>query len=226
MTQSQTGSQDDPLAQAAERMRRAPSQARGKRRVAKILDASAELFAEVGFDGATTNAIAARAETSIGSLYQFFPNKEAILYALNARYLEELRVVCDRVLSPERAPQPLAQILDEVVDALSAFHARHPGFQAVFYGSRSTPELEDAAQAAALEITDRLDAIIALRRPDLEASRRKIVSWTAMDTMKAMLVLATRPVEPGWPQRVMAETKVLLLAYLEPTVGDAVSVAS
>lgn len=225
MTQALDGRPDDPMSRATELMRRAPRQERGRRRVEKILDASAELFAEVGFDGATTNAIAARAETSIGSLYQFFPNKEAILHALNARYLAQLREVCDVALAPERAGEPLETLLDEIVDALAAFHARHPGFQAVFYGSHSTPELEEAAQAATQEITGRLDTILALRRPDLPPARREIVSWTAMETMKAMLVLASQPFAEDWSARVMTETKVLLLAYLEPLVGDELSVA-
>jgi len=56
--------------EAAERlMRRVPQQDRGQRRVEKILDAAAEVIAEVGVQAATTNAIAARAETSVGSLY-------------------------------------------------------------------------------------------------------------------------------------------------------------
>lgn len=226
MSRAKRSRPKDPMVRAAELMRRAPRQERGRLRVRKILDASAELFAEVGFESATTNAIAARASTSVGSLYQFFPNKEAILHALNARYLTELRTVCDEVLSPERAAQPLAVLLDEVVDALAAFHARHPGFQAVFHGSHSTPELEEAAHAATHEIAARLEEILALRRPDLPEARRRVVSWTSMETMKAMLVLARQPLGEDWPASVMAETKRLLLAYLEPIVGDARSAAT
>src|SRR5581483_4705893 len=71
--------------------RKTPTQARSQARVQKILEAAAEVGAEVGYDAATTNAIAARAETSIGSLYQFFPNKAALMHALALSYMAELR---------------------------------------------------------------------------------------------------------------------------------------
>jgi AcrR family transcriptional regulator len=57
-------------------------QARGQRRIDQLLDVAARVFAEVGFEAATTNGIAARAGVSPGSLYQFFPNKDAMAEAL------------------------------------------------------------------------------------------------------------------------------------------------
>lgn len=88
-------------------LRRVPQQDRGPRRVEKILHAAAQLFAEVSYDAATTNAIAARAKTSVGSLYQFFPPKEAILQTLATRYLDQLRDLYDLVLTAEAAHLPL-----------------------------------------------------------------------------------------------------------------------
>ena len=71
-----------------EPLRREPRQARARQRVNIILDAAAAEFAAVGYEAATTNAIARRAGTSIGSLYQFFPNKEAVLEALSSPLLD------------------------------------------------------------------------------------------------------------------------------------------
>jgi AcrR family transcriptional regulator len=56
-------------------LRRQPKQQRGQQRVAKILTAAAEVFAEVGYAAATTQQIADRANTAVGSIYQFFPDK-------------------------------------------------------------------------------------------------------------------------------------------------------
>src|ERR1700690_1046063 len=69
--------------------RRIPLQERSRARVLRILDAAAELFASVGYDAATTEEIAARARTSIGSIYQFFPNKRAMFDAITARHLSD-----------------------------------------------------------------------------------------------------------------------------------------
>src|SRR4051812_843544 len=76
---------------ALDEIPRAPQQDRGQRRVDSILDAAEEVFAEQGVDAATTNAIAERAGASVGSLYHFFPSKDAILLALVRRYAERMR---------------------------------------------------------------------------------------------------------------------------------------
>src|SRR3954471_17613134 len=88
-------------------LRRVPQQDRGQRRVDLILDAASAVIAEVGVDGATTNAIAARARTSVGSLYQFFPNKDAIVQALAVRYTSAFEQLKDRVMALEVADLPL-----------------------------------------------------------------------------------------------------------------------
>src|SRR6202041_3507784 len=69
---------------------RSPKRERGKQRVAALLQAAAELFAEKGYDAATMTEIAARAGAPIGSLYQFFPAKEALAVTLVQNYAEML----------------------------------------------------------------------------------------------------------------------------------------
>ncbi|MGH8217143.1 MAG: TetR family transcriptional regulator [Steroidobacteraceae bacterium] len=70
--------------------RRIPQQKRGKRRVAGFLRAAASVITEKGYEQATMSAIAERANSCIGSLYQFFPNKPVLADALRARYIEEI----------------------------------------------------------------------------------------------------------------------------------------
>jgi AcrR family transcriptional regulator len=67
-----------------------PTQERGERRVADLLGAAEEHFGTFGYEATTMSAIAEHAGASIGSLYQFFPNKESIGSALLTRYLEGL----------------------------------------------------------------------------------------------------------------------------------------
>src|SRR5438105_11804770 len=116
-------------------LRRAPKQERGQRRIARILEAAAEEFARVGFDAATTNGIARRAKTSVGSLYQFFPNKEAVLAALTEHYLSEIRAMHAVVLSDKAAQLSIPEFFDQLVDRLAQFHNTHPAFLSLFYGS-------------------------------------------------------------------------------------------
>jgi AcrR family transcriptional regulator len=72
---------------------RAPSQLRGQARVGAILDAAAELVAEQGLAGVTMHAVAQRAKTSTGSMYHFFPDREAVLQALMDRHMQAMDVI-------------------------------------------------------------------------------------------------------------------------------------
>src|SRR6266487_587681 len=102
--------------------------ARGLQRIASVLDAAEAVFAEMGYDEATTNHIAAQAGISPGSLYQFFSNKEEIAQALARKYTEELQRAYDSIFSVEAAALPLPLWLDQIFDTLIAFHLSHPAF--------------------------------------------------------------------------------------------------
>lgn len=78
--------------------RKTPSQRRSRKTFDAILDAAARVFSERGFAAGTTNHIAAEAGVSIGSLYQYFPNKNAILIALLERHLADAEKSYEEIL--------------------------------------------------------------------------------------------------------------------------------
>ena len=106
------------LVEPEDRPRRRPSQARSRRRYEAILEAAATLFAESGFDGVTTEAIAAAAGTSIGSLYQFFPGKKAIFVTLAERLMERENALFEEVVA-EAQGRPWDELVEAVVDAFA-----------------------------------------------------------------------------------------------------------
>src|SRR5512143_1875819 len=112
--------------------RRRPQQERGERRVEELLDAAAEVFAEVGVEAATTNAIAERAGASVGSLYHFFPNKDAIIRALAARYDEEMRRLNQASMPLEAARRPVPDMVEGIVSPLVAFMERNPAYLPIY----------------------------------------------------------------------------------------------
>ncbi|KPY86837.1 TetR/AcrR family transcriptional regulator [Pseudomonas syringae pv. tagetis] len=71
--------------------RKIPAQARSRATVDAIIQAATYILTKVGWDGLTTNAIAERAGVNIGSLYQFFPNKEAVIAELQRRHAAATR---------------------------------------------------------------------------------------------------------------------------------------
>jgi AcrR family transcriptional regulator len=89
-----------------------PKRERGKQRVAALMDAGAELFAEKGYEATTMTEIASRAGAAIGSLYQFFPSKEALAEALFDRFAERWAASFARIeeLAPGRSARELADL--------------------------------------------------------------------------------------------------------------------
>jgi AcrR family transcriptional regulator len=199
-------------------LRRVPRQARGQRRIRKILDAAAKLFAKVGYEETTTNAISRAARTSIGSLYQFFPNKEAILHALAARYLKELQAVHDTMMDEEAMHMPLPALYHRIIHSLAKFHACHPGFQPLFYGSTTSAHLAAAANQLTQECIQRVDALMAAREPALDPARRKLCAIMNVEIIRALLPLAQSS-DPAFRARLLEEIKTLLLAHMREVLA-------
>ncbi len=204
-------------------LRRAPKQERGQRRIARILNAADVEFARVGFDAATTNNIARRAKTSVGSLYQFFPNKEAILAALAERYLTEIRALHDVVLSDKAAQLPFPAFIDQLVERLAEFNATHPAFLSVFYGSPTSPHLAAAADRLHRECVNGAEACIATRLPHIDPARRRLHATINVQVVKALLPIAESAGLAG-KALVLGEVKKLLMRYMDGVKSEKVGI--
>lgn len=189
-------------------------QARGFRRIDLLLDVAAQVFAEVGFEAATTNAIAARAGMSPGSLYQFFPNKDAIAEALADRFVERLRDT-QAIFGPEIEYLPLDELIDHVIDPLVAFHTSHPGFEALFTGSIVSPRLAGAVQGFLTAVVGRAEAMFAVRAPHLPPERRARCARVSVELVRALLPLVVAS-DAAQRDAMVAELKAAQRGYLAP----------
>jgi AcrR family transcriptional regulator len=204
-------------------LRRIPQQVRGQQRIHKILNAAEQVFATSGYDNATTNAIAARAETSIGSLYQFFPNKEAILKAVVLRYLEEMHSLFDQNLSQEAAETlPLAEFLERLIHGLAQLHESHAGFRPLFFVKQASHEVAEATDTLHSESMGRIDALLALRAPDLSLQQRQICSRTCVAVFQSLMFLA---MDLQGDERALQlhEMRTVLLTYLRTYLPEHMS---
>ncbi len=122
------------------RPRKQPSQERSRATVSVILEAAARIFASHGYAGATTNHIAAKAGVSIGTLYEYFPNKDALLVALMEAHIAEgdalLRNAGTKALAPE---VPVTEAIDHLVQAMIALHARDRNLHRVLFEETPVP---------------------------------------------------------------------------------------
>ncbi|MBL8164097.1 MAG: TetR/AcrR family transcriptional regulator [Anaerolineae bacterium] len=170
-------------------MRRSPKQLRSQQRVDDILDAAARLFREVGYEAATTNAIAGQAQVPIGSLYQFFPNKESILKALAQRYTDQMRDLHARTLSPTATEGlPLAQVIGGYLQAMGEFEAAHVAFRLLFLSAEQTQTHEMQA-----EIIQRVDDLLAARFPLLRPERRRQAASASVGIVKGLMIISGEP---------------------------------
>jgi len=99
--------------------------------VAGLLRAAACVIAEKGYEPATMCAIAKRADSSIGSLYQFFPNKEAVVDALRTQYTKEIGKLWT-ALAAQAASLTVAGLVSCLIKSLIEFAESHPAFSALF----------------------------------------------------------------------------------------------
>jgi AcrR family transcriptional regulator len=106
-------------------VRRQPKQRRARQTVDTVLDAVVRVLKREGFDAITTNRVAEVAGVSIGSVYQYFPDKRAIFIALHQRHLEEIDRVVETKLV-EHAGSSLPDLIRAMVEAMIDAHAADP----------------------------------------------------------------------------------------------------
>ena len=94
--------------------RKSPTQARSRQRVALILESTRKLLREQGLTGFTTTAIAGKAGIPVSSVYQYFPDKKAILVAVYSEYLTSLREVYLEFEDPKYDAMDQKQVLDKL----------------------------------------------------------------------------------------------------------------
>lgn len=194
-------------------------QARGERRIEQLLRAAAEVFAEVGYEAATTNAIAARAGTSPGTLYQFFPNKLAMAEALAGQYVERLKASHAIAMSPDLIKLPLRELLDKVVDTIVAANVNNPGFKSLFADPALPNQLTSPGRDLHAAVAGRIEELFALKVPDQPAEERTRTAQVTVALFQGMVPMVVAAPEEERPA-VIGELKKVLYGYLSPILGE------
>jgi AcrR family transcriptional regulator len=194
-------------------------QARGQRRIDQLLNAADTVFAQIGYERATTNAICSRAGVSPGTLYQFFSNKQAIADALAARYLERLPETHRTAFDIASAHAPLAELIAHVVDPFISLHRQGPGLEALLTGSVISDELTASIDGIKQHVEKSLAALFRARRPGANRAEINRAATTSVQLVTSFLRCAvTGP--PKKQKEGIQEMKTVLFRYLEPLLGE------
>jgi len=189
-------------------------QARGERRMAQLLDAAAKVFAENGYAKATTNAVAASAGVSPGTLYQFFGNKEALAAGLAERYRAALAAAHEQAFDTGYASLPLPELVDRMVDPMIAVNVANPGFKALFTATDMPAHVAAPARELHAAVAAQISAVLATRLPNLPADDVHRTAVVATQIFGALLntILVAENDRDRWT----AELKRALIGYLAP----------
>lgn len=193
--------------------RRRPSQERSRDRVDRILAATASLLGEMPIDKLTTAAIAARAKVPIGSIYQYFPNKLAILAELARAVMEEIDAKTAELVETDFNVLPWRQAIDRGVDLTMRGYLEQPGYVQLLRGIRPTPEfraITDASNARAAAIFAAHPAV----RDAIEPERIELVTRAAVQAANALQDWALAADDSSFIEQVIDEMKMLLKGYL------------
>jgi AcrR family transcriptional regulator len=188
---------------------RAPQRERGRARVAALLAAASEVFAENGYDAATMTEIAARAGASIGSLYQFFPTKELIAEALHAQYSDDFAAMLAG-LAPRVAGKPGATLADVLFRDLSGFLTAHPAF--VVLADRRDIDKKRKKKTRA-RLRGQIAALLAQADPPIAPARAEALAVIVLHLLRSAVAIAG---EDDLPHRaaVLEEVRAMLRRHL------------
>ncbi|MGC2332791.1 MAG: TetR/AcrR family transcriptional regulator [Candidatus Acidiferrales bacterium] len=187
--------------------RRVPQQKRGKLRVSGFLRAAAAVIAETGYERATMSAIAERADSCIGSLYQFFPNKRSVAEALRDEYVKEIEqswLTLGRqaaALSPEDLTCRLIKLQIEIIKS-------HPALLALLDVPSRSHKRRQLVRA-------RIAAVLIAHKPRMSRATALRVASVVQQVSRGLLTLYAQA-DADEKNAMIEEFKSVLTGYLMP----------
>ncbi len=195
-------------------LRRAPQRQRGHERVAALLEAAAGCFVEKGYDATTMTEVAARAGAAIGSLYQFFPTKEALAHALLEQYAHALYAELGK-FATQSADWDTNELALRLSTFLVTFRRRYPAFEKLV---ESGPVPAADGMSIRRRLRAELQALLARRAPHRSVEDMHAAAVVVQQMMKAAIAIQT---EPGMPGRQAAQSALqhAMQLYLHDVLG-------
>jgi len=197
--------------------RRVPRQQRALVTRAAIVDAAGRILLTEGAGALNTNRIAKVAGVSVGSLYQYFPNKEAVLGALAEREGANLRNKLEELIKLT-ADMPVEQFVDQVIHAMFAMRERHALLIRISDAHSGEAGLMQQRVALAESLRDVVRRVIQRRSPEVRPVDADVASFVIVHAIQGQLAALDQGLEPWFMEReeLVAELVILVQRYLRP----------
>ncbi|HRV70100.1 MAG TPA: TetR/AcrR family transcriptional regulator [Marmoricola sp.] len=198
--------------------RRRPAQERSRRRFDEILRAARALLVEVGFEAFTADQVALRAGVPIGSLYQFFGNKYAIVCELDRIDTANIRKELES-FAAEIPSLDWAQLLEKMLDHLAVAWRTDPSRRVVWLAMQATPTTRVIAAQHERELASDVTRLLAPLTPGSPMADREVVAEVLVHVSYSMLNFSIRDGQ-SHPQAI-EELKRLVIGYLHVAEHEA-----
>jgi len=193
--------------------RRNPRQSRAKQTVEKILEATAELLDEEGAENLTTERVAERSGVNIATLYHYFPNKLALLYALGQELAEQQEERLNELYS-NASTEEWQEVVDAASDIILEFHRTVKGATAVTRAMQTHAALRKIDREQDLRQSERVASMLAELGINVSPTQLQDISLVLLQTATAVLDNAMRWY-PENADAVMNEVKLMHKQYIE-----------
>ncbi|MCX4844595.1 TetR/AcrR family transcriptional regulator [Streptomyces sp. NBC_00893] len=193
-------------------LRRLPVQKRSAERFERLLDACAELLDEVGYAALTTKEVARRADVPIGTLYQFFSDKEGLIGALAVRNLESFMARVAGRLEREE-PEGIPGVVEVTVDEFVIMRRTIAGFGVVDFGAVGQDHVLEPTLDNNTAVAGRLRSLTASLTGGQDDAELDFAVRVALECADSVLKLAFAT-DPQGDARLIAECKRVLNSYL------------
>jgi AcrR family transcriptional regulator len=189
-------------------VRVAPQQERSTRRLAGFLESAAELFVEVGYEAATMTAIAERSGSSIGALYNYFPDKQSIAFNLLKEYAGDLEAQWTPLMMQAEGLTH-AEFAELFIDRITLFAQERPAFLKLLASPIRFRRDPAARKATRVTIANAFRA----KNPGLSSEQAVLAANVTMQIVRGMMAVYEEAEAKG-RVLVVAEFKKVLTLYL------------
>lgn len=199
--------------------RRIPRQSRSRALVDSILEATARVLSERGYAGTNTNLVAERAGVSVGSVYQYFPNKDSLITALHERHAVEMHAAMETVLA--RTPSlGLRAQLAAIVHAWVAAHQVAPELHRVLEKEFPFFDAPSDQSPADQSIHKRVRQLLEDHRNELVPQDLNLAAWIILQSMESLIHAAVIPPGASYPIEKTEQAIIdMLVGYLHGCGG-------
>jgi AcrR family transcriptional regulator len=213
MRVSSTSANSASTKSAAASARRSPQQNRAELRRASFLQAAEQLFGSLGYEAVTMTAIAELAHASIGTLYDYFPDKPAIATAIVARYSEDSHAFWAQILQ-QPAARRKSTLADTFIQGILQFVAERPGYLPLLDAPFAITRTRKAREPLRKTIAAALQTLKPTLTPDTAFLHAQVI----VEIMKGMLNVY-RQASPKDQELTIAEFKKVMRLYLTQTLA-------